>query len=53
MRIQIVAAIRKARQDGMVRRDAWEADVIELGNGEADGSVEREKARTANKCGNR
>lgn len=43
MRIQILVATRNARQDGMVGRGAWEADVIELGDGEAERSEERKR----------
>lgn len=41
MRIWILETKRNARQDGIVDRDAWEADVIELGGGEAEGSEKR------------
>lgn len=41
IRIRVLAATRNARQDGMVGRGVWEADVIELGDEEAEGSEER------------
>ena len=41
VKIQIPEATRNARQDGMVGREAWEADMLELGGGEAEGSEER------------
>lgn len=41
MRIWVLETTRNARQDGIVGRDAWEADMIELGGGEAEWSEKR------------
>lgn len=49
MRIWLLAVIRGVGEGKTCGRDAWEADMSELGDGEAEECEERQESRTTYK----